>query len=127
MVVCGDAGGPDKGNEFYAGVFDVPVKLPQESDWRGVHGLSLALEAGAYWLALETRDDYQYSGYMEECGPDFLSSYAYAYHGNPDYTQWLGYQGFKVQGIPLDVPEPATMLLLCLGMLGVALVRKLRG
>jgi hypothetical protein len=135
LVVYGDAGIiPNKSNEIYSGIFDLPGTTPstwpwpKTYNWYGLHGLNLALTSGSYWAAFETRGGFTYDGDMAKFVPNPLSAYAYA---NPDYPNYVADTNFdfglKVQGIPSgipSVPEPTTMLLLGLGLIGVVGIRR---
>jgi len=129
LVVYGDGGTvPNKSNELYSGLFDLPGTTTIAHNWYGVSGLSLTLGPGSYWAAFETRQGYMYDGYMQHPVPNPLSGYAVAYPSYPNYNSYANANfGLKVQGVPGQspvVPEPATMALFGIGGAAAAFMKR---
>lgn len=96
------------------------------NSWVGVSGMQLRLDAGTYFAAFSVPAGYTYGGGMGNDAPHPTPG-AYAYAGN--WTQFanigIGAQVFG-DAAPANVPEPASVALLGLGIAGLALSRRKR-
>ncbi len=98
--------------------------------WYGPTGLNLLLNAGLYWAVLGAPGD-TFFGSMPEHSPDPLAHYAVINISNGNelafsVDDWHYDYGFRVAGTPASTPEPATMLLFGLGLVGLAGAKRFR-
>ena len=77
-VLYGDDDGvPDLSAELYTQLFLVPASgIPFTSDWHGIEGLALEVDAGTYWLAFEVPTEDFGSGAMPPTPTQNLDLYA---------------------------------------------------
>ena len=126
VAIYGDGGEvPDITNELYYMPFTCASEGTWPFDWYGLSGLSWNLLTGTYWVAFEVRSGDTYSGSMAQNAPNPLEDEAY-WNGS-NYLQFDGLSlGLKIQGNPVGapVPEPATMLLLGSGLVGLFGLRR---
>lgn len=105
-------------------ILDIPYL---EDGWHGLSGLDLDLQAGTYWLSFMGDAQSTYMG-MEVSPPDvlpFALSINAAWYPQSDNPNGIGIRVYgERQG--QVVPEPSTMLLLSLGMLGLAGLQRVR-
>lgn len=98
------------------------------NSWAGISGMNLKLDAGTYFATFEVPDGYTYNGNMPCCAPNPTpAAYKYVRLHYPWYsfpTMGAGLQVFGSRAT--DVPEPAPLTLLGLGMAGLALSRRKR-
>ena len=125
-AIYGDGTGevPDTTDERYSTPFVISGSA-MTPGWYGPSSLAWNLPAGTYWLALEVRTGSSYSGSVPHPATTPLSNEAYTNNGS-----WHEYDaldiGVRIYGNPqsASVPEPSTMLLLGLGLMGLAGVRR---
>jgi PEP-CTERM motif len=96
------------------------------TNWYGPSGLSWDLQSGTYWVAVETQNNSDFYGGMPGVDSQHaLSAYAIAMNPTNQYQSSGEEVAFRVYGNPTSaVPEPATMLLLGFGLVGVVGVRR---
>ncbi len=104
----------------------VASELAGEADWHGASGLNWSLDAGTYWVSFESRPNDTYNGGMPSPSVNPLVNEAYWYSSN-----WYAYDdlnfGVKILGNAGSgpvVPEPASMILMGMGLVGAAMRRR---
>ncbi len=120
--------------QLYSGVIELAEAY---EGWAGPSGLDWYLAAGTYLISFYSDDstyDFAYMGSKTGSVPNRLPE-LFADRGSslldstPVDDGWLWYQtlnlGVKIEGVETSVPEPATMVLLGLGLLGLAGVRRI--
>ena len=113
---------------FSANFNVVASELAGGADWHGASGLSWDLDAGTYWASFESRPNDTYNGGMPSPSANPLVNEAYWYGSN-----WYAYDdlnfGVKILGNAGSgpvVPEPASMILMGIGLAGAAMRRRKR-
>ncbi|HEU19067.1 MAG TPA: PEP-CTERM sorting domain-containing protein [Deltaproteobacteria bacterium] len=111
---------PDTSIQYFSQKF---IPGGSGADWYGLTGLNISLTAGTYWVSFEVRNDDTNYGSMPKAFSDPLSVMAY-FNG----TTWVGYDdipiGIRMYGQTTSVPEPATILFLGFGLIGLAGLRR---
>lgn len=124
LALYGDGGSiPDVTSEIFSQVFTVPPNPFPHAGWHGVSGLNLNLLPGEYWVAFEVRPGDTYSGALPQFPPSPLANYAFTFEGL--YRSTPDTFGVRVDAESVVIPEPSTLLLLTVGVFGLAVRRKL--
>ena len=108
---------PDVSSLIYSDVFNVTSSLDQEFGWYGLHGLSLNLSPGQYWAAFEVNQNHTYRGVALQ-GAAPLDNEAFGFNGfwSPQDNINLALRVHAERPGGRPIPEPATWMLVSLGM-----------
>ena len=110
-------GGELPGTELYSTGFSADL---WNSSWQGAGALDWALAAGTYWVSFEVRATDTLQGWMAYPSASPLGNEAFT-----NSSGWNEYDslsiGVKINGEQIGVvPVPATLMLMALGLVGMA-------
>jgi len=116
---------PNTANEIFAQTFSITgTSVTNEHDWHGLSGLSLQLDPGTYWLALEVRGGQTYDDVIFEGGQTSpIGPEAYLLDVNGSYVR-DDVVDLGLRSTGEVVPEPMTVMTLGFSLLGGAALRK---
>ena len=111
------------GDELFSSVLDVQGR---ENAWHGAGGLNWVLGAGTYWTAFEVRSDQTMRGWMGDSVPFPSGAFAVSQFGGGWIVAAPNTIGLKVyanEAVSENVPEPESLALMIIGLVGVAVAR----
>jgi len=119
-------GGEVPGTQIYSQNVEIDPYFPPH--WQGLNNISWNVTAGTYWVSFGGADDL-FSAAMPLNPPNKLNYAFYATtYGGYDVNRWFPNDWYpicvKILGNPTSVLEPSTSLLLGLGLLGLAGLRR---
>ncbi|HOW59627.1 MAG TPA: PEP-CTERM sorting domain-containing protein [Candidatus Omnitrophota bacterium] len=134
LSIYGDAGLIPDGNDLiFRNTFLVPgCGGGSCADWYGLHGMSLDLGPGSYWVAFEVLAGNTYDGAMSVIPPHPLNYAAFYNAGTGSMAWWsqgqagFGLRVYSDESTGPAVPEPSTIVLSVLGLGGLAFKKKFK-
>jgi hypothetical protein len=131
LVIYGDDGAnlPDVSSALYMEEYTFSRSDWDKTNWYGLSGLDWYLDANTYWVSFESMAEMTVAS-MPINPPFPIENEARAFYSEPpEGMTWIErgddyHMGLRIQATSAPVPEPTTIFLLSLGLLGVGAFRR---